>query len=160
MALFDLDIQGLDRLQKHIVDIRSQVSRARHVGVERCGKYLFYTKIQKCQEGLYSGQEVAPNKWRYGWEYLGGPAAYEFTKNLLNSHRLGPLQIGIIDRIEVWLDMNQAPYASFIHGPMEGKTFFYNQRLRMLVETRPWMKVTEDELKMCMFHTISAYRGT
>jgi len=150
---------GVERLIKKIKGKHKQIRRVRSVGVKRAGRYLYEEKREKCKQGLYSGQEVAPNKWRYGWSHLGGPADYHFTKNLLNAHKLGAAVIGSPDRIEVSLDLQKAPYGGLIHGPMRGKTMFYNPRMKMLVESRPWMKIQKGEAKETVRILIRTYRG-
>lgn len=152
-------VYGVEKLMGRLKVKSKQVKRVRSVGVQRAGRWLYEHKRELCKQGLYSGQEVAPNRWRYGWQYLGGPAKYHFTKNLLNAHRLGKLVMGHIDRIEVFIDIGQAPYAALIHGPMEGATYFQSPRLDKMVRTRPWMRITEEETVRTAFILHRTYKG-
>ena len=143
---FTITVIGNEVVGKRLLDVSSRIERARTIGVDRVGKYLFAKKKELCKGGLYGGQEVGPNTYRYGWQYLGGPAITKFTGATLNAHRLGKRINAATDRIEVVLDTSQVPYAAFIHGNIRGDTeFFYNEILKTLVKTRPWMKITEEE---------------
>ena len=141
-----ITVLGNEALAKKLLKMRNKVRRVRTTGVNRVGKYLYEKKRSDCKAGLYSGREVAPNTYRFGWQYLGGPAVTHFTKATLNAHRLGKRVAGYVDRIEVSLDTTLAPHAALIHGNIKGSTeYFENKMLGMLVKTRPWMKITEEE---------------
>jgi len=142
-----LTVEGNDVLAKKLRVKRDRVKRVRTVGVSRVGKYLYEKKRNDCKQGLYSGKEVAPNTYRFGWQYLGGPAISHFTGATLNAHKLGRrINSSSSDRIEVSLDTAAAPHAALIHGNIKGATeYFYNPLLKQLVKTRPWMKITLEE---------------
>lgn len=142
-----LTVQGNDVLAAKLKVMRGKVKRVRTVGVSRVGQYLYKKKRNDCLQGLYSGKEVAPNTYRFGWKYLGGPAVSHFTGATLNAHKLGRrVNSSSSDRIEVSLDTTAAPHAALIHGNIKGATeYFYNPLLKQLVKTRPWMKITQEE---------------
>ena len=142
-----ITVTGSDIAAARIRKVHDGVKRARTVGVDRVGKYLYDKKRSDCKAGLYGGRAVGPNTYRFGWEYLGGPAITKFTGATLNAHRLGKrVNTSSGDRIEVVLDTTLAPHAALIHGNIEGnEEYFLNPMLRMLVKTRPWMKITKEE---------------
>ena len=142
-----ITVSGSKQLADKIKRKHGQVKRVRTTGVDRVGRYLYKEKRNKCKMGLYSGREIAPNTYRFGWQYLGGPAQTNFSGATLNAHKLGRrVNSSSSDRIEVVLDTSEAPHAALIHGNIEGAAeYFYNPMLRMLVKARPWMKITQEE---------------
>lgn len=160
--MIDMNVLGAEKLRKRILSVRTSIQRARHVGIPRVGRYLYNVKRLKCKMGLYSGQEVAPNKWRYGWEYLGGPAKNYFTKATLNAHFMMKPHFGLQgDIVGVVLDSAAAKHATMIHGSIGSlSSYFYNPRLDAYVKTRPWMKGTRDEKEACIGIIAGAYGGS
>ena len=162
-SLLRIDVIGDKRLIAHLNRIHKSIRRMRTVGVDRAGKYLYDKKRADCKAGLYSGKEVAPNKWRYGWEYLGGPAKYEFTGSVLDAHELGKRVNAAVDSIEVSLNPMKSPHAAMIHGPMSaGETYsglFYSPMLKKLVKTRPWMQAQLIERAKTAIILVKAYKG-
>jgi len=143
---FNITVLGNEVLAKKVAGMSSRIRRARTVGVDRVGRYLYEKKRNDCKMGLYGGREVGPNVYRYGWQYLGGPAVTKFTGATLNAHKLGKRINATTDRIEVVLDTSLAPHAALIHGNIRGDAeFFYNPILKALVKARPWMKITQEE---------------
>ena len=150
--IFGLKVYGIGLLQKHINLVSNSIRRMRYVGVPRIGRYLLNSRKTRCKMGLYSGQEVAPNKWRYGWEHLGGPAKNYFTKATLEAHEMINTRHGIIgDVTGVMLNPIKSPHAAMIHGPIDSlSSYFYNERLETYVKTRPWMRVTREDKETCV----------
>lgn len=154
---FEMRIFGLVRVARKMKALEQRITRMNTLGVKRVGTFLLNEKKNKCKMGLYSGQEVAPNKYRYGWEHLGGPAVYHFTKSVLNSHKL--VFIGT-DKVQVELDAGIAPHASMIHGPIDRMSgHFYNARIDAHVRQRPWMKATREEKETILQILTYTYRG-
>ena len=124
--IFGLRVTGIQGLQKHIKQVSASIKRSRYIGIPRVGRYLFNKKRLDCKMGLYSGQEVAPNKWRYGWENLGGPAKNYFTKATLNAHRISGPKFGKTgDIVAVSLNSAKAPHAEMIHGPINSMSSYF-----------------------------------
>ena len=157
--MFKLKVLGIPALQKRFFELDKKVTKMRSSsgGMKRIAGYLVNEKKNKCKMGLYSGQEVAPNKWRYGWETLGGPATYQFTKSVLNAHRIGTV---IYDFVNVVLDVPLAPHAAMIHGDINSlSSYFWNDRIDAYVKQRPWMKATREEKETCIQILIYTYWG-
>jgi len=161
--LFTVRVTGTERLKSHVTKIHKRIHRLRTVGVDRAGRYFLDKKKLDCKMGLYSGKEVAPNKWRYGWEHLGGPPKYQFTGSVLDAHELGKRVNADTDRIEIRLNISKAPHAALIHGKMShgelSSGIFYSPLLKKFVKTRPWMKVEESEIRSSIVILIKTYRG-
>lgn len=157
--MFELKVFGIENLQRHIHQIDSRFTKMRSSsgGMKRIAGWLLKEKKNKCKMGLYSGQEVAPNKWKYGWEHLGGPAIYHFTKSVLNAHHVGNVRY---DFASVVLEVAEAPHAAVIHGSFSSiSARFFSPRLNKWVKQRPWMKVTREEKEMCIQILTYTYRG-
>lgn len=150
--IFGLRVTGVERLQKRIQSVRKNVMHMRRVGVPRIGRYLLKSKKEECKMGLYSGQETAPNKWRYGWEILDGPAKNYFTKAVLNAHEMIDAKYSLSgDTVGVFLNPAVAPHGAMIHGPIKSlSSYFYNERLQTYVRTRPWMRLTRKDKEACV----------
>jgi len=163
-AFMSMSVSGTERLASRFAMIREKIKRSRTTGVDRCGRYLYTKKRNDCKAGLYSGKEVAPNTWRYGWEYLGGPAKYEFTGSVLDAHELGKRVNANVDIIEVSLNPSKSPHAAMIHGRIsegEGSSgIFYSPMMKKMIQTRPWMKAQEEELRECVKIVMTTYKGT
>jgi len=158
--MFRLTIIGEERLILKLRRMHNSIRRSRTAGVDRVGKYLFGKKREDCKAGLYSGQEVAPNKWRYGWKYLGGPAIYEFTGAVLKAHELGNRTNADIDVIDVSVNVNKAPHAALIHGMMHSTAgAFTSPMMKRLVKTRPWMRATDEERLKARNLIVATYIG-
>lgn len=157
-----MSVIGVEKLALRINSVRAKTMKMRTVGVSRAGSFLLVEKKDKCKQQLYGGQEVAPNKYRYGWQYLGGPAIYHFQKYVYNAHRKGKvMHSGNTDSVDVVLDTALARHAGLIHGPTRGGAYgFFNPRLQQMVKYRYWMRADIDELRMCMVVLIKAYKGT
>lgn len=159
--IFGLRITGIRRVQSRINQVRASIARTRHVGVPKVGRYLLKKKKLDCKMGLYGGQEVAPNKWRYGWETLGGPAKNYFTKATLNAHEVSGSRFSKGgDSIFVSINLSKAPHARLIHGPIDRlSSYFYNKRLKAQVRQRPWMAATRTEKEACVGIIAGTYGG-
>jgi len=158
--MFSMRVIGTEQLRVKLTLMHTRMKRTRSVGIDRVGKYLLSKKKEDCKAGLYSGKEVAPNKWRYGWEYLGGPAIYEFTGSVLKAHELGKRVNADIDTIDVFINPAVSPHAALIHGYIHSTAgAFTSPMMKRLVKTRPWMKATEDEKNTAMAILIKTYLG-
>ncbi len=154
-------VTGTESVIAKVKLMRKKVMRMRTTGVSRVGGYLLEEKKKKVKDMLYSGQEIGPNKFRYGLRYLGGPAKTKFTGATLRAHRLGRRVNAATDRIEVVLDTTQAPHAALIHGEMDNPGFFINNLLGKgtLVKQRPWMKITVEERAKAKLILRLTYQG-